>query len=76
MELREAEALYVNRIVRHQATGLVFKVYAISDDGPKEKRRLKAQFCLPSGEEPPFGWPIQADLRELDLHYRFIDVLS
>lgn len=72
MNLKEAERKYLNKTVRHFATGSSFIVYDIIDLGPKEKRRIRALFDCQEEVDNTIFQPVDAGILELETHYTLV----
>lgn len=75
MEITEIEAKYLNRIVKHNATGLTFKITNFITLSKREKYKIEAVFEDLILEEIPIGQPMGAGIKELEIHYEIVGEL-
>lgn len=79
MDLKEAEAKYLGKLVRHMATGLVFRIREfIIEPRSKEsalaisKNAALALFEHPTLLDIPLGQPCDAGIQELETHFEVV----
>ena len=70
------EAKYLNRIVKHNATGLTFKIIDFITLGKREKYKIEAVFEDLILDEIPLGLPMGAGINELEIHYEVVGTTS
>lgn len=72
MEMEEVGTKYLNKVVRHMATGLTFEVTDLIELGRLTKDRIELVFKHPDIDEIPIGQPTSATLREIEVHYQVV----